>query len=63
VALGEVGGLAAVGEPDSEAQVVVGELTGRIDGVADMLKAPKVLCSPGITSRKRSCRVQLNPVG
>ena len=28
-----------------------------------MLKAPKVLCSPGITSRRRRCRVQPNPVG
>jgi hypothetical protein len=27
----QVGGLAAVGEPDPETQVVGGELTGRID--------------------------------
>ena len=37
MALGEVGGLAAVGEPDPEPQVVVGELPGRIHAV---YKAP-----------------------
>jgi hypothetical protein len=63
MALDEVGGLAAVGEPDPETQVVVGELTGRIDPSPNMLKTPKLLCSPGISFRSRRCRVQPNPVG
>jgi hypothetical protein len=51
--LGQVGGLAAVGEADPNAQVVVGELAAGSTASPNMLKAPKVLRSPGMTSRKR----------
>ena len=40
--LGEVGGLAAVGEADPEPQVVVGELPGRIHAVAEHVEGAEV---------------------
>jgi hypothetical protein len=42
----QVGGLAAVGEPDPKAQVVVGELTGRVDPVAEHVEGAKVALLP-----------------
>jgi hypothetical protein len=42
----EVGGLAAVGEPDPKAQVVVGELTGRIHAVAEHVEGAEVALLP-----------------
>jgi hypothetical protein len=38
----EIGGLAAVGEPDPEAQVVVGELAGRVNLVAEHVEGAEV---------------------
>jgi hypothetical protein len=43
----QVGGLAAVGEPDPKAQVVVGELTGRIDALVEHVEGAEVALLAG----------------
>jgi hypothetical protein len=63
MALFQVGGL-AVGEPDPKAQVVVDELAGWVDPIAEHVEgAEGALLPPGITSRKRRWRGQPNPSG
>jgi hypothetical protein len=42
----EIGGLAAVGEADPEAQVVVGELSSRVNAVAEHVEGAKVALLP-----------------
>ncbi len=43
----QVGGLAAVGEPDPKTQVVVGELASRIDPVAEQVEGTSLAMSSG----------------
>ena len=60
----QVGGLTVIGEPDPNAQVVVGQLpAGSSSSMSNMPKMPKKLCSLRMIWCRRRCRVQAKPVG